>query len=96
MMSIIILLAPQWWYSFVNIFSIIKSVNSKVLVLSTGIEIVLVDLNACACLHVIYFDLTSGTFFFFAAISLVSSRFVLELIFVDWLVDGFFRSVFIS
>ena len=59
-MSITIFLALQWWYSWMNFFSIFKSVKSKLLILSMGVKFVVNDMIASACLRVKFVELAPG------------------------------------
>ena len=55
---------------------------------------VLIEIIACACLHVKTFGLKSDLNFFGKAISMVDSRSVVTVMFVDWSFGRSFRSVF--
>ena len=72
--SLTFLFALQWWYSYLNLFSVSESVKSKLFNLFLGLNFVLFELIACASSLVKYFDLASGMKFFGKAISLVDSR----------------------
>ena len=58
--SITIFWALQWRYSWMNFFSIFKSVKSKLLILSMGVKFVVNDMIASACLRVKFVELAPG------------------------------------
>ena len=93
--STIFLLAHQWLYPWANSFKILEFVILTCY-LSMKLRFLQIVLIAWVRSRMKFFDLTYVMHFFSEAFSLVSSRFVIKAMFLDWSVDRIFRSVFIN